>query len=151
MKIEIKAVDFKDISYELLLLADPSKDAIEEYLERGDCYGAFDAKKMIGVIILIKTRPFTFEIANLSVEEKYQRKGIGKKLINYVQEVAKKQRGRILEIGTGNSSIGQLALYQQLGFRIIGIERDYFKNNYSEKIRENNIDCLDMIRLSKEI
>lgn len=56
-----------------------------------------------------------------------------------------------LMIGTGNSSINQLALYQKCGFRVIGVERDFFINNYDEPIFENGIQCVDMIRLSIEI
>ena len=50
-------------------------------------------------------------------------------------------------IGTGNSSISQLALYQKMGFRIAGVDVDFFTRNYPEEIIENGIHCRDMIRL----
>lgn len=56
-----------------------------------------------------------------------------------------------MEIGTGNSSIAPLILCQKCGFRITGIDRDFFIRHYSEEIFENGIQCKDMIRLSKDL
>lgn len=54
-------------------------------------------------------------------------------------------------VGTGNSSLDQLAFYQKGGFRICGVDRDFFVQNYDQQIVENAIQCLDMIRLSMEL
>lgn len=56
---------------------------------------------------------------------------------------------RELHIGTGNSSIGQLALYQKCGFRIYSVVKDFFTDKYEGKIHENGIWCRDMIWLVK--
>ncbi len=56
-----------------------------------------------------------------------------------------------MEIGTGNSSVNQLSLYQKCGFRITGIEHDYFTKHYEEEIVENGLLCRDMIRLSLDL
>lgn len=63
-------------------------------------------------------------------------------------EQAKREGYQKIEIGTGNSSIHQLALYQKCGFRITGIDQDFFIRNYEEEIYENGIQCRDMIRLT---
>lgn len=52
-----------------------------------------------------------------------------------------------IEIGTGNSSIQELALYQKCGFRLKEIIHDYFVDNYDEPIFENSIQCRDMVLL----
>ena len=57
---------------------------------------------------------------------------------------------RALDIGTGNSSLDQLALYQKLGFRITGIVADFF-DDYPEPFVENGIACRDMVRLQVEL
>ncbi|MCA9766887.1 MAG: hypothetical protein KC455_10775 [Carnobacterium sp.] len=54
-------------------------------------------------------------------------------------------------LGTGNSSIGQLALYQKYHFRIIGIDTNFFTKYYTSNIFENGIQCMDMIRLSQDL
>lgn len=136
---------------DLLLLADPSEKIVREYLKRGLCYIATFCNEVVGVIVLLKTRPETIEIVNVAVREDYERKGIGTKLVNFATERAKEERAKTIEIGTGNSSIGQILLYQKCGFRLTGIDRDFFVRHYNEKIFENGIQCRDMVRLSLEI
>lgn len=65
--------------------------------------------------------------------------------------MARKDNFKILEVGTGNSSINQLALYQKCRFRIVGVDKDFFKRHYKEKIIENEIECIDMIRLRMDL
>jgi ribosomal protein S18 acetylase RimI-like enzyme len=137
----------KEIPYDLLLLADPSIEVINDYVHRGDCYAAYINNNMAGAYVMIKTRPLTLELVNISVKEAYQGKGIGKRLVLSAIESAKKDNIKVLEVGTGNSSIDQLALYQKCGFRIVGVDRDFFKRHYKEEIIENGIRCVDMIRL----
>jgi hypothetical protein len=48
-------------------------------------------------------------------------------------------------------SINQLALYQNMGFRIAGVDVDFFTRNYPEAIVENGIVCRDMIRLKYDV
>ncbi|MFX3623498.1 MAG: GNAT family N-acetyltransferase [Ectobacillus sp.] len=136
---------------ELLLLADPSPLFIEEYIQRGECFVAEKDNKTIGVYVLLPTRPETVELVNVSVIETLHGKGIGKQLVMDAIHTARLRRFKTIEIGTGNSSIGQLALYQKCGFRITGIDRDFFIRHYSEEIFENGIQCRDMIRLSQDL
>lgn len=136
---------------ELLLLADPSRKLVEEYMQRGQCFVAEAADRIIGVYVLLRTRPETVELVNLAVDENCQGKGIGKQLVNHAIHQAKLLGFKTIEIGTGNSGVGQLALYQKCGFRITGIDRDFFVRHYNEKIFENGIQVVDMIRLSQDL
>ncbi len=85
----------------------------------------------------------------LRLQKNQHGKGIGKQLVMDAINVAKAKGYKTIEIGTGNSSIGQLALYQKCGFRIIGVDTDFFIRHYPEEIIENGILCRDMIRLSQ--
>lgn len=76
-------------------------------------------------------------------------KGIGKKLLANAFKYAKDEGYKEIEVGTGNSSIGQIALYQKMGFRMYEIDIGFFDRNYNEKISENGILCRDMIRFTK--
>ncbi|MBO3445092.1 GNAT family N-acetyltransferase [Clostridium sp. CCUG 7971] len=140
--------DYKKVPMELLLLADPSESVIRDYLNRGSCYIAKYKEKIVGVYVLIYTRPLTMELVNIAVDEYYQNNGIAKKMIKDAIDRCKKEKIKVLEVGTGNSSIKQLQLYQRCGFRITGIDKDFFKIHYEEEIYENKIQCIDMIRLS---
>lgn len=153
MDVKIRPLeDHEEVPLDLLLLADPSQEMIEEYLQRGQCYVGLDEREqIIAVIVLLPTRPGTLEIVNIAVREAFQGRGIGKKLIQFAMDQAREKNAKTIEIGTGNSSVGQLLLYQKCGFRITGIDRDFFIRHYPEKIYENGIQCRDMIRLSLDL
>ncbi|WP_404328567.1 GNAT family N-acetyltransferase [Mesobacillus maritimus] len=136
---------------DLLLLADPNRTIVEEYVKRGECYIAERDSQVIGVYVLLLTRPETVELMNVAVAEKHHGEGIGKRLVIHAIQIAKGKGYKTIEVGTGNSSIGQLALYQKCGFRITGVDRDFFLRHYQEEIVENGIQCRDMIRLSQDL
>ena len=136
---------------DLLLSADPSRKIIEAYLTRAECFVMEYQNQLIGTYILLPTRPETVELVNIAVQENFQNKGIGKQLIRHALERAKEQGFQTIEVGTGNSSMSQLAFYQKCGFRITGVDRDFFVKHYEEELMENGIPCRDMIRLSKSL
>ena len=150
--IEVIVEQTKDsIPNDLLLLSDPSEEVITEYINLSTKFIARLNTKIVGALVLLKTRPKTMEIMNISVYEEYQNKGIGKQLINKAIEYAKENKITTLEIGTGNPGLIQMILYQKCGFRIVGVEFDYFRKNHKEKIFENGIECRDMIRMRMEL
>jgi ribosomal protein S18 acetylase RimI-like enzyme len=135
----------------LLLLADPSQEMVEGYIQRGHCFVAESEGDVVGVYVLIDTRPKTVELVNVAVAEDKQGQGIGKALVQHAVEMARIQAYHTIEVGTGNAGIGQLALYQKCGFRITGVDRDFFLRHYADPIFENGIPCVDMVRLSQEL
>jgi ribosomal protein S18 acetylase RimI-like enzyme len=139
------------IPLDLLLMSDSSEEVMNEYISDSIKFITSHNKKIIGALLLLKTRPRTMEIMNISVYEEYQNNGIGRRLINKAIEYAKENRIKTLEIGTGNPGVIQMMLYQKCGFRIIGVELDYFRKSHEEKIIENGIECRDMIRMRMEI
>lgn len=135
----------------LLLLADPSREAVESYLRRGRCYVGELAGRVVAVCVLIETRPHTVELVNVAVAEEEQGRGIGRRMVLHAIDVARSLGFRSIEVGTGNSSLKQLALYQRCGFRIVGVDLDFFTRHYPEPIYENGILCRDMIRLRLDL
>ncbi|WP_110111858.1 GNAT family N-acetyltransferase [Bacillus sp. CGMCC 1.16541] len=135
---------------QLLLLADPSEKLVSDYVKRGQCV-VIEEEEVVGVYVLLPTRPETVELVNIAVSEHQQNRGIGKKLIQDTILRAKEAGYKTIEVGTGNSSIGQLALYQKCGFRIVSVDKDFFLRHYEEDIYENGIQCMDMIRLSQDV
>ncbi|CAM3865056.1 MULTISPECIES: GNAT family N-acetyltransferase [Bacillus] len=151
MSVVIERISKEAIPKSLLLLADPSERQIDAYVQRGLMYIAKQEERVIGVYVLLETRPKTMELMNIAIVEHMQGKGIGKKLLLHAIETAKEYNMYKLEVGTGNSSVSQLALYQKCGFRIFSIDFDYFSKHYEEEIIENGIVCRDMIRLAMEL
>lgn len=150
LEVSIEQTD-EVIPLDLLLLSDPSEEVINEYIHLCTKFVAKLDNTVVGALLLLRTRPRTAEIMNISVYEEYQNKGIGKKLIAAAIEYSKMDKIQTLEIGTGNPGVGQMMLYQKCGFRIIGVELDYFRKNHDEKIYENGIECRDMIRMQMEL
>lgn len=136
---------------DLLLLADPSEELVKSYLNRGQCYIAKVKDETIGVFVLLPLNNEKVEFKNIAVHEHYQGRGIGKELVLHAIEKSKELGYKTIEVGTGNSSLNQLALYQKCGFRIVSVDKDFFKIHYTEEIVENGIPCVDMIRLEKRL
>ncbi len=146
-----KCTELTEKHWKLLLEADPSRQQIEKYSGTGYTFELLMGVEVAGIIIFTPKTPERVEIMNLSIDEKWQGKGYAKAMIECVCSFSASKGYSIAEIGTGNSSINQLALYQKVGFRIMGIERDYFTRNYPEEIYENGILCRDMIRLERKL
>ena len=152
MKLSFRILDWEEEKpYELLLMADPSKAMVDEYLSRGVCFIAEYEGEMVGEFVLLKTRPETVEIVNIAVQEELQGQGVGRHMIKEAIEAARRLGCKTVEIGTGNSSFHQLKLYQRCGFRIVGVDRHFCVRHYEEEIIEGGIRCVDMIRLSLDL
>ncbi|WP_273371861.1 GNAT family N-acetyltransferase [Alistipes megaguti] len=147
--MEIRPTDTP--SRELLLLADESEDSIADYLPRSRCYAAFVNGQIVGQYLLLHTRPFTAEVVNIAVTPACQRRGIATALLQHAVRIAREAGFRILEIGTGDSGTGQIALYERCGFVRCGLDVDYFRKHYPTPIFENGTECRHMVRLRMEL
>ena len=87
---------------ELLLLADPSKYLIDQYLKQSNLFLARQNDETVGVIALFPFNATTVEIKNIAVRPDLQGKGIGRYLIENVVRVASSNRQKSICIGTAN-------------------------------------------------
>ena len=143
--------DSEEVPFDLLELADPSKEQIESYIRTGTCYIAKAASTTIGVVVLEKVDSTTIEIKNIAVKATEQGKGYGKTLLKHAEKMGREAGFEQLLIGTGNSSIGQLALYQKEGFELDSIQKNFFIQNYAAPIFENGIQCKHKVLLKKNL
>ena len=141
----------QSVPFDLLELADPSRERITEYLKTGICYVAGIESQVVGVLLLNKLNEETMEITNIAVKENLHGQGIGKKLVHFAERQSHSEGFRKLMIATGNSSIDQLALYQRFGFEMLEIQKNFFLKNYKEPIFENGIQCKHKIVLEKQL
>lgn len=138
-------------SRELLLLADESEASVADYIHRGTVYAALHEGRIVGQYVLLHTRPFTAEVVNIAVSPDCQRQGIATALLRHAVETARTAGFRLLEIGTGDCGLGQIALYERCGFVRSGIDVDYFRKHYPAPIFENGVECRHMVRLRMEL
>ncbi|MET3879551.1 GNAT family N-acetyltransferase [Chitinophaga sp. OAE865] len=143
-----KLASNEKMPYDLLLLADPSVTMINSYLPFSDVYVLEQKKQVIAAYVLLKDND-AMEIRNIAVNPAHQGKGLGKMLLQDAAQRARADGFKKICIGTGNSSIAQLYLYQRQGFEISAIRKNYFTTHYSEPIYENGIQCRHMIVLEK--
>lgn len=147
---EIQAALFPP--YELLLEADPDREKVEVYLKDSDCFIATVRNSVAGVIVVRKEEGRKAEIMNLAVADIFRRRGIARKLLRHVSNKwAPAQDVELLRICTGTSAAGPMMLYQQEGFDLVAVDRDYFVRNYAEPIWENCIQCRHQLILEKRL
>ena len=131
----------------LLRAVDPDARKIAAYLASGEVW--VDAQGA-AIAIIQPHSTNVFEIMNIPLAERMRGHGHGKAFLQGLIAMLKARVARAVEIGTGNSSLVQLALYRKLGFRITGIVVGLF-DDYPEPIVENGIACRDMVRLRVEL
>jgi aminoglycoside 6'-N-acetyltransferase I len=139
------------IPYELLLLADETKELIDTYALEGEIYVLEENNQIIAVYVLQVLDAKRVEIKNIAVRQNYQGQGIGKCLLKDATRRAKDRGFETLLIGTANGAIKQLYLYQKEGFEITSIKKNFFIDHYPEVIFENGIQCKHMIMLEKQL
>lgn len=134
---------------DLLLLADPNTEAVKRYLQISELFVVSEGSEKIGVAVLTSENG-EYELKNIAVLPTYQGRGIAKDLIAAIKNRAKDLGANSLLVGTGNSSLDQLALYQKCGFRIVSVKPDYF-SQYDPAIYENGIRCQDLVVLKAKL
>ena len=115
---------------DLLLLADESEESVADYADRGTTYVARRDGEILGQYVFLHTRPFTAEVVNIAVVPEHQRKGIATAMLRHAVATARAAGFHLLEIGTGDLGVGQIALYERCGFVRCGIDVDYFSKHY---------------------
>ncbi|XHH10346.1 MAG: GNAT family N-acetyltransferase [Candidatus Bathyarchaeia archaeon] len=140
----------ENIPYNLLLLADETVEAINRYIFDSDIFVLEESSQIIAVYALQKLDAETVEIKNIAVTLTFQGRGLGKLLLNDAADRAKAQGFKAVLIGTGDAT-KQLALYQKMGFKRVGIRRNFYVDNYPKPIFENGVQLKDMVVLKKEL
>src|SRR5690606_3938903 len=124
---------------------------VRAYCASGWCVVAEQKSEIVGVYVLFPLSETTVEIKNIAVAENVRGQGYGRQLLQHALAESARRGFEFVEIGTGNSSLGQLALYQNCGFRLYAIDKDFFRKDYPAPIVEIGIECRDMIRLGYTI
>ncbi|SEH39185.1 GNAT family N-acetyltransferase [Chryseobacterium culicis] len=140
-----------EIPYHLLLLADETREAINQYIFNSDIYLLHNATENIAVMALYKKSTTELEIKNVAVIESYRSKGIGSILMNKAKEIAKENHYKTLTVGTSDTGFQQIRFYEKNGFIKSGILKDFFTDNYPEPMYENGVQMKDMVLLTHHL
>ncbi len=143
-----KILDKKNEYMSILLIADPSKKAVRKYLDSSDLFVMFDCDKPVCAAAVIRIDEQTCELKNIAASK--LRRGFGSKMLSYLFDYYK-DKYNYMQVGTGNSSIGNISFYKKNGFILSHQIDNFFTDNYEEPIFENGIQCEHMIMLEKRL
>ena len=133
---------------DMLLDADPSKSMIEKYINEGEMFifsiNENNSKKIVGETVCVKINEKEIEIKNLAVKQTEQNKGYGRLILEWIKEHYKG-----MKIIVGSSEKGK-GFYQKCGFVFTHIIKNFFIDNYNEKIYEDGKQVIDMFMLKYE-
>lgn len=132
---------------DLLMLADEQESMIDKYLERGDMFALYD-DGLKAVSVVTCEGESIFEIKNIAVYPSFQRKGYGKRLVDYIFEYYQ-GRCSVMFVGTGDTP-STLSFYEHCGFRISHRLKNFFIDNYDQPIYEDGKQLTDMVYLRKD-
>lgn len=132
----------------LLLLADEQEDRIDQYLDRGIMYVLDDDGVKCECVVTDEGNGI-LEIKNIATEPKYQGKGYGKAMIDFL---VMKYRGTysVLQVGTGDSPL-TIPFYEKCGFIRSYSVKNFFTDHYDHPIYECGIQLVDMIYLQRKL
>ena len=143
MEIREVAVD-KKAYLELLLLADEQENMIDRYLERGTMY-VLDDNGIKAECVVTDEGNGILELKNLAVSPRYQGRGYGKAMIDFLIRQYENQYA-ILQVGTGESPI-TIPFYEKCGFTRSHRIPNFFTENYDHPIYDGGIRLVDMVYL----
>lgn len=131
----------------LLELADDSAEQVRGYLYDGDLYVYREIDVEVGVVLVISRDADTVELKAVAIASEHQGRGVGRRMLRAVLDALRWRGVRRVVVGTASSSIGPLAFYQKAGFRLLEIERDYFRadRGYPRDLWEDGIPVRDMV------
>ncbi len=147
VKIEIIIKNKKQF-LDLLLLADEQENMIDKYLSSGDLFALYD-DDLKSVCVVVPINSEICELKNIATYEKYQGKGYGRELINFIFDYYKNDYKTML-VGTGETP-RILSFYENCGFEKSYRVKNFFIDNYDHPIFEGDIQLVDMIYLKKDL
>jgi aminoglycoside 6'-N-acetyltransferase I len=139
----------EEIPFDLLLLADPTEEAIKRYIFNSDIYVMTQDDNIIGVYVLQAISSDEIEIKNIAVAANCQGGGFGRLMLRDATIRAKEKGFKAIIVGTGDAPSRQLRFYRKQGFELFGTRKNFFVENYPEPIYEEGIQLKDMVVLRK--
>ena len=141
-----KVSNDKKAYIDLLLLADEQESMIDKYLERGEMFVLND-NGVKAECVVTKEADGIYELKNIAVMLDCQRKGYGKRLIDFV--FSHYTDCNTMLVGTGDVP-SALIFYQKCGFTKSHRIHNFFKDNYDHPIFEDGKLLVDMVYLKRE-
>ena len=141
-----KVTNDKKAYIDLLLLADEQENMIDKYLERGEMFVLND-NGVKAECVVTKEADGIYELKNIAVMPDSQRKGYGKRLIDFLFVYFSDCKAMF--VGTGDV-LSTLSFYHKCGFTESHRINSFFTDNYDHPMFEDGKQLVDMVYLKRE-
>ena len=141
-----KVTGIKKEYIDLLLLADEQENMIDKYLENGEMF-VLEDDGIKAECVITREDDGVYELKNIAVLPEFQRKGYGKRLIEFLFDHF--SDCHIMFVGTGDCP-SSLSFYKSCGFTESHRVKNFFTDNYDHPIYEDGKQLIDMVYLKKE-
>ena len=84
-----------------------------------------NGEEMLGYVVLLPAVD-EMQLLNISIAAGHQRKGLGRKLLGEIMEIARGMKMRRMLLEVRPSNVAALGLYRDAGFSEIGLRRGYY-------------------------
>lgn len=108
------------------MLSNPQKYIIDK---GGNIFYAKFKNQIVGTVTLLKIDEFTFELSKMAVTEKFQGLGIGKRLMEYCINFAKKNKIKKLVLYSNTILVTALKMYKKFGFTEVNLDSSIYKRS----------------------
>lgn len=98
-----------------------------------DMFGGFLGEKIIATIFLTKIDDLTARIKAVMIIEEYRGTGLGKFIMNYAENVARKQGYKYIKL---LSRMSAETFYEKLGYKRVNEPLDYYQVAHVSMIKE---------------
>ncbi len=134
---------------DLLLLADEQETMIDTYLERGDMYAFYEEEALTAICVVTDEKKGVLEIKNIATVPNSQKRGYGKKLILFIEQIYSKTHSTLI-VGTGDSPL-TIPFYEKCGFAETHRVKNYFTEHYDHPIIEEGVQLVDKVYFEKKM
>ena len=144
----------RDLFVPFLELADGSATQVASYYQTGDLFALQEPTgETWGVTLVVPRGADAAELKAVAVVPELQGMGVGQRMLALVLAELRRTGTRRVIVGTATASIGPIAFYQKVGFRLWTIERDFFseERGYPTGTEENGILVRDMVWMDQAL
>jgi ribosomal protein S18 acetylase RimI-like enzyme len=145
-ELEIKT-GREHVDMSLLLGADTSMPRIMGQMSRSTCYcGLLEGKNVVICLLSEPSGGDVCEISAMAVSEAIADTGHSYELVSYIATIAREKGFNFLDVCAGNADGPAFLALQRMGFRLVGVERDYYTAGQQGFSVVNGIVNRDMLR-----
>ena len=135
---------------DLLLLGDEQESMVDKYLDKGEMFALYStSQSVVSTAVITHIDEACVELKNIAVAPPFQRRGYGRRMIEFICERYAKTY-RWLLVGTGDSP-STTSFYRSCRFTYSHSVKDFFTDNYDHPIYENGVLLRDMLYFRRDL